>query len=465
MKQDILIIDDDKLVNEFVSDTLARLKHEVVTAFSGEEAKEILEQKSFDIVVTDIKMKRISGMDILRQIKTTTPETVVIMMTAFGEVDNAVEAMKLGAFDYLQKPFSPDEMELAVNRAGDFIRLNLENQRLRAEVGDKYKKMVACSSKMAKIIDMCKSVAPTRSTVLITGESGTGKELIAREIHTQSDRVNMPFIKLNCAALPGGLMESELFGHEKGAFTGAVKRTHGRFEMSDGGTLLLDEISEIPYNLQGKLLRVLQEREFERVGSGTTIQIDVRIIATTNRNLKKHIADGKFREDLFFRLNVIPIEVPPLRDRLDDIPLLVNHFIAKYCAETGKEITGVDDSALRLFMKYHWPGNIRELENCIERAVVISQNKMLSVNDFPSSLVLGKIEDQGGGFRVGMSVHEAEKLLILRTLEEHAGNRTKASEILGINPRTLRNKLTEYGISESSSKETVQEQSDISLSE
>ncbi len=465
MKLDILIIDDDKLVNEFVRDTLVRHKHEVVTVFSGEEAKEILEQKSFDVVVTDIKMKRISGMDILRQIKSGPVDTVVIMMTAFGEVDNAVEAMKLGAFDYLQKPFSPDEMELAVNRAGDFIKLQLENKRLRAEVGDKYKKMIAKSSKMTKIVDLCQSVAPTRSTVLITGESGTGKELIAREIHTRSNRVDMPFVKLNCAALPGGLMESELFGHEKGAFTGAVKRTLGRFELSDGGTLLLDEISEIPYNLQGKLLRVLQEREFERVGSGSSIQVDVRIIATTNRNLKKHIAEGKFREDLFFRLNVIPVEVPPLRERLDDIPLLVNHFISKYCAETGKEITGVDDSALRLFMKYHWPGNIRELENCIERAVVISQNKILSTKDFPSSLVLGKIEDHGAGFRVGMSVHEAEKLLILKTLEEQEGNRTRASEILGINPRTLRNKLTEYGVAETGSKEISSEQADLSQTE
>lgn len=465
MKLDILIVDDDKLVNEFVRDTLTRHRHEVVTAFSGEEAKEILEQKSFDVIVTDIKMKRISGMDLLRQIKAVSADTVVIMMTAFGEVDNAVEAMKLGAFDYLQKPFSPDEMELAVNRAGDFIRLRLENKRLRAEVGDKYKKMIGKSAKMSKIVDLCKSVAPTRSTVLISGESGTGKELIAREIHTRSDRVDMPFIKLNCAALPGGLMESELFGHEKGAFTGAIKRTHGRFELSDGGTLLLDEISEIPYTLQGKLLRVLQEREFERVGSGSTIQVDVRIIATTNRNLKQHIAEGKFREDLFFRLNVIPIEIPPLRDRLDDIPLLVDHFISKYCAETGKEITGVDDSALRLFMKYHWPGNIRELENCIERGVVISQNKTLSVSDFPSSLVLGKIEDHGGGFRVGMSVHEVEKLLILRTLEEQGGNRTRSSEILGINPRTLRNKLTEYGVSETASKQFSQEQGDLSQSE
>ncbi|NMC44129.1 MAG: sigma-54-dependent Fis family transcriptional regulator, partial [candidate division Zixibacteria bacterium] len=368
-------------------------------------------------------------------------------------VQNAVEAMKLGAFDYLVKPFSPDEIELVINRAHDYVALRSENRRLRAEVNEKYKTLVGACKQMTAIFQLIKDVAPSRSTVLISGESGTGKELIARAIHYHSERVEGPFIKLNCAALPEGLMESELFGHEKGAFTGAIRQTRGRFEMADGGTLLLDEISEIPLTLQGKLLRVLQEREFERVGSGTPMQVDVRIIATTNRNLKKEIAEGRFREDLFFRLNVIPIEVPPLRERPDDLPLLVDHFMKKYCAETGKVINGVDDAAMRLFKAYHWPGNVRELENFIERAVVISRNKVLTTADFPQSLVLGKIEDQGGEFRVGMTVHEAEKLLIVRTLEEQSGNRTRAAEILGINPRTLRNKLHEYGMAEAETDE------------
>ncbi len=449
MKLNILLVDDDKLVNEFIGETLRRTRHEVTTVFSGEDARRLLEQSTYDIVLTDIKMQRISGMDLLRFVKTHAPDTVIIMMTAFGTVQNAVEAMKLGAFDYLVKPFSPDEIELVINRAHDYVVLRSENQRLRAEVNEKYKTLVGTCDQMTKIFQLIKDVAPSRSTVLISGESGTGKELIARAIHYHSERIEGPFIKLNCAALPEGLMESELFGHEKGAFTGAIRQTRGRFEMADTGTLLLDEISEIPLTLQGKLLRVLQEREFERVGSGTPMQVDVRIIATTNRNLKKEIAEGRFREDLFFRLNVIPIEVPALRERPDDLPLLVDHFMKKYCAETGKVINGVDDAAMRLFRNYHWPGNVRELENFIERAVVISRNKVLTASDFPQSLVLGKIDDQGGEFRVGMTVHDAEKLLILRTLEEQSGNRTRAADILGINPRTLRNKLHEYGVVDS----------------
>jgi DNA-binding NtrC family response regulator len=448
MKLSILVVDDDKLVNEFIGETLQRTRHDITTAFSGEEAMSLLEQKNYDIVLTDIKMQKISGMDLLRHIKATSPDTVVLMITAYGKVKNAVEAMKLGAFDYMIKPASPDEIELAINRAHEVIALRSENKRLRAEVDEKYKEFVGASGKMCKIKELIAEVAGSRSTVLVSGESGTGKELIARALHYQSDRADKPFVKLNCAAMPEGLIESELFGHEKGAFTGADRLKRGRFEMADGGTILLDEISEIPINLQGKLLRVLQEREFERVGSVTSMKVDVRVLATTNRNLKKWIADGKFREDLYFRLNVIPIEVAPLRERLEDIPLLVDHFVNKYCAETQKDITGIDDPVMRLFSKYHWPGNVRELENFIERAVVITRNKVLTTEDFPQSLVLGKIEDRGGEFEVGMTVHEAEKLLILRTLENQGGNRTRAAELLGINPRTLRNKLHEYGLAE-----------------
>ncbi len=448
MKLSILIVDDDKLVNEFIGETLQRTRHDITTAFSGEEAMTLLEQKNYDIVLTDIKMHKISGMDLLRHLRATSPDTVVLMITAYGKVKNAVEAMKMGAFDYMIKPASPDEIELAINRAHEVIALRSENKRLRAEVDEKYKELIGASKKMADIKDTIVDVAASRSTVLISGESGTGKELVARALHYQTERADKPFVKLNCAAMPEGLVESELFGHEKGAFTGADRLKRGRFEMAEGGTILLDEISEIPINLQGKLLRVLQEREFERVGSVTPIKIDVRVLATTNRNLKQWIAEGKFREDLFFRINVIPIEIPPLRDRLDDIPLLVNHFFNKYSSETKKEITGIDDSVLRLFAKYHWPGNVRELEHFIERAMVISKNKILTTKDFPQSLVLGKIEDQGGGFQVGMTVHEAEKLLILRTLEDQDGNRTRAADVLGINPRTLRNKLHEYGMTE-----------------
>jgi two-component system response regulator AtoC len=446
MKLNILIVDDDKLVNEFLAETLAKTRHSITTAYSGEEAREYIENNQYDIVLTDIKMQNVSGMDVLRFVIEQSPDSRVIMMTAYGTVENAVEAMKLGAFDYILKPFSPDEIELLVNKAQDYIRLRNENRRLRSELDEKYKTIVGQSKRMTDIFTMIKDVAPTRSTVLISGESGTGKELIARAIHFNSDRSDKPFVKLNCAALPEGLMESELFGHEKGAFTGAVRQARGRFEMADGGTLLLDEISEIPVNLQGKLLRVLQEREFERVGSGTSIPVDVRVLATTNRNLRKAISDGRFREDLFYRLNVIPVEVPPLRDRLDDIPLLTDHFIEIYRNETGKDVTGLEDSVMRLFMNYHWPGNVRELQNFVERAVVVSKNRKLTAADFPRSLVLGPVEDHGDNLRVGMTVHEAEKLLILRTLEDQGGNRTKAADILGINARTLRNKLHEYGL-------------------
>ncbi len=448
MKLNILVVDDDKLVNEFIGETLSRSRHDITTAYSGEEAREYLQQGNFDIVLTDIKMQRVSGMDVLKFAKSHYPDTEVIMMTAYGTVQNAVEAMKLGALDYLIKPFSPDEIELVINRAHDYVQMKSENRRFRAEINDKYKSLVGNSKKMRDIKELIEQVAPSRSTVLIQGESGTGKELIAGAIHYASDRAEAPFVKLNCAAISENLMESELFGHEKGAFTGAVKQYRGRFEMADGGTLLLDEISEIPIGLQGKLLRVLQEREFERVGSGTPMQVDVRIIATTNRNLKKEIAEEHFREDLYYRLNVIPIEVPSLRDKLDDMPLLVHHFIEKYCAETGKEITGIDESAMRLFMKYHWPGNVRELENFIERAVVISLKPVLTARDFPQSLVLGKIDDNGGAIETGMSLAEMEKLMILKTLERESGNRSRTAEVLGINPRTLRNKLNEYGFKE-----------------
>ncbi|MCK5127738.1 MAG: sigma-54-dependent Fis family transcriptional regulator [candidate division Zixibacteria bacterium] len=452
MKLNILVVDDDKLVNEFIGETLRRVRHNVTTAHSGEEAKGFLTENNYDIVLSDIKMHKVSGMDLLKFIKEKTPDTVVILMTAYGTVQNAVEAMKIGAFDYLIKPFSPDEVEMVISKAHQFMSMQSENRMLRQEVNDKYKTIVGVSKKMSEIFELIQNVAPSRSTVMIGGESGTGKELIARALHQHSDRADRQFIKLNCAALPDGLMESELFGHEKGSFTGADRQTRGRFELADGGTLLLDEISEIPIKLQGKLLRVLQEREFERVGSGETMPVDVRIIATTNRNLKKEISEGNFREDLYYRLNVIPIEIPALRDRMDDIPLLVDHFIEKYCSETGKEKMQLDDSAMRLFMKYHWPGNVRELENFMERAVVISQETTLTAKDFPNSLVLGKIDDKGGNFEVGMTVHDAEKLLILKTLKDQDGNRTRAADILGINPRTLRNKLNEYGIAEPASE-------------
>ncbi|HPI33786.1 MAG TPA: sigma 54-interacting transcriptional regulator, partial [candidate division Zixibacteria bacterium] len=288
-------------------------------------------------------------------------------------------------------------------------------------------------------------IADARSTVLITGASGTGKELVARAIHYSSCRADKPFVKLNCAALPENLVESELFGYEKGAFTDAKKTTRGRFELADGGTLLLDEISEMPLNLQSKLLRVIQEREFERVGSSQTIQVDVRLVATSNRNLREYIAAGRFREDLYYRLNVIPIHLTPLEERKEDVPLLVEHFIAKYNRENSRTVKGVDAQAMRLLMHYHWPGNVRELENYIERAVVTGNKEILTEDEFPAELALGRAADSLAALRVPMKLEEGNKYLILKTLEKFNGNKTRAAEALGISARTIRNKLAEYG--------------------
>jgi DNA-binding NtrC family response regulator len=446
MKLNILVVDDDQLVNDFFTEALSRTGHNIDTCLSGEEALSMLENKTYDIMLTDIKMKGIDGIELLKQTRQIFPDIVVVMMTAYGTVENAVTAMKLGAYDYLLKPISPDAIELMINRAGELISLKKENRQLRTDLAHRYQNIVGKSSRMRQIFELIDMTADARSTVLITGESGTGKELVARAIHYSSSRRDKPFIKLNCAALPENLVEAELFGYEKGAFTGAVKQHKGRFEMAHTGTLLLDEISEIPPGLQAKLLRVLQEKEFERVGSGSSISIDVRIIATSNQDLKRAIKEKRFRENLYYRLNVIPIHISPLRERLEDLPLLINHFIDKYNRENSKEVTGIDDSVLKLFMKYHWPGNIRELENYIERAVVTSGSNRLTRKDFPPDLVLGKLADSISGLGIGITLAEGEKYLILKTLEKCDGNKTRAAELLNITPRTIRNKLTEYGI-------------------
>jgi len=371
-----------------------------------------------------------------------------VMMTAYGTVQNAVEAMKLGAFDYVMKPFSADEIELVLKRAFDHKQLTLENRRLRSEVIGRYRfdNIVGKSPQMQKIFELVEAVADTKATILITGESGTGKELIAKAIHYNSSRRERPFIRINCAALPEGLVESELFGHEKGSFTGAIRQSRGRFELADKGTLLLDEVSEISLHLQAKLLRVLQEKEFERVGSGIPIQVDVRIIATSNRDLRKLIEKGKFREDLFYRLNVVPIHIPPLRERKEDIPALAQHFLEKYNLENNRQIEGISQKVYEMFMEYSWPGNVRELENYIERAVVTAKGKILTPRDFPKELTLGRIRVPGEEIEVGSTIYEAERKLILKTLRAQGGNRTRTAEVLGISTRTLRNKLHEYGL-------------------
>ena len=444
MKHSVLVVDDDSLVNELAYETLHRAGYDCRTAHSAEEALAELNDREADIVLSDLKMPGMDGIELLKQVKKMSPDSIVIMITAFGTIETAVRAIKLGADDFLIKPIVPETLEHITARASEILDLRRENALMRRDLSNKFQNLVGKSKVMKEIFDLIESIADARSTVMLTGASGTGKELVARAIHYSSKRSVGPFIKLNCAALPENLVEAELFGYEKGAFTDAKKTNRGRFELADGGTLLLDEISEMPMNLQAKLLRVIQEREFERVGSSSTISVDVRIIATSNSNLKEYIRNGRFREDLFYRLNVIPIIISPLEDRKEDIPLLVDHFVAKYNRENSKQITGLDSTALRLLMKYHWPGNVRELENLVERAVVTSKVTVLTEDDFPADLALGPIADELPSLRVPMKLEEGSKYLILKTLEKFNGNKTKAAEALGITTRTIRNKLAEY---------------------
>lgn len=449
MNYSVLVVDDDKLVNEFLVETLKRAGYECESVFSAEDALVLFKQKEFDIVLSDYKMKEMDGVQLLKHIKNINQQTAFIIMTGYGTVETAVKAIKLGAYDFLLKPVTPETIEHIMQRVTEMLDLKQENATMRQELSDKFQNIIGKSKEMREVFELIQSVASARSTIMITGSSGSGKEMVARAVHYASNRSGKPFIKLNCAALPENLVEAELFGYEKGAFTDAKKTNRGRFELADGGTLLLDEVSEMPLNLQSKLLRVLQEREFERIGSASTISIDVRIIATSNRNLKEFIAAGKFREDLYYRLNVIPIHLCALNERAEDIPLLVQHFIEKYNKENGKNIKGVDQTALSLFIKYGWPGNVRELENMIERAVVTTKNDLLTEDDFPVEMAIGQAADDSPGLKVPMKLEEGSKFLILKTLEKFNGNKTKAADALGITTRTIRNKLAEYKVVES----------------
>jgi len=441
-KPRILVVDDEAAVRESLNDWLMEDDYEVGLAASGEDAVSMAEENSWDVILLDLKMPGMDGLETLKRLKKIMPEAEVLLMTAFATIDTAVQAMKEGAFDYLVKPFDPDEIEMHIKKIVEHKELVLENILLRQKLEEKYQygEIIGKSGAMQEVFGLITRIAPTDSTVLITGESGTGKELIAQAIHGNSNRCYMPFIAVSCGALPDSLLESELFGYEKGAFTGAEHTKKGRFEMADKGTIFLDEIGDISFKTQVDLLRVLQQKEFRRLGGEEVIKVDVRILAATNRDLQKAIRENRFREDLYYRLNVISIHVPPLRERKEDIPLLVETFIRRYCMEMNKEELKIAPTALKLLLDYDWPGNVRELENVIERALVIGQGKEIAADDLPFSrkeLVPEKLPK---------SLKIMEQMHIERILEETDWNISRAARELDIDRQTLYNKITKYKI-------------------
>ncbi len=438
----ILVVDDDVHMLSSVVEVLNREGYETIPCSTGAEALQRFKNETVDLIISDVKMPSMTGVELLAKIREVDTMVPFIIMTAYGDVATAVATMKQGAYDFIEKGMDLiDKLEFSVSRALQHQTLVKENIQLKNTLKKRWD-YIGQSDKIQSIKQLVADIAPSRSTVLITGESGTGKEMIARSIHFSSQRHGEQFVKVNCAALPDGLIESELFGHEKGAFTGALKTKAGKFELASGGTLLLDEIGEMPINVQAKLLRVLQEREVNKVGGDAPIPVDARIIATSNRNLEEQVKNESFREDLFYRLNVFRITLPPLRDRMSEIPLLVDHFIEKYNNENGFRVSGIEDAAIKALQSHAWPGNIRELENSIERAVVLTKSGLISPQHFQFNQPM---ESKESGLTPGMTVSDAEKKLILQTLEFCNQNRTRAAEMLDISIRTLRNKLKEYG--------------------
>jgi two-component system response regulator AtoC len=470
----ILVADDEPNLRRVLTAILRREGYDVVQAADGAEAIDLLSDP-VDVVITDLKMPRVDGMEVLRHASSNLPHVPVIMITAFGTVDNAVAAVKAGAFDYIEKPFEQEQIRQIVNKA--VAQANLGRKEARPQFSGESTGprgrfgLVGDSPEMHAIFEVIGKVADTPSTVLITGESGTGKELVAKALHEQSSRKDGPFIKINCAAIPKTLMESELFGYEKGAFTGATSAKPGRFELADGGTLFLDEIGEIPVEMQVKLLRAIQESEFERVGGIKTIKVDVRLITATNRDLEKETKDGNFREDLFYRLNVVPLDIPPLRDRDEDIPLLVDHIIAKFNERLKKRVRGISEEAMRLLRGHGWPGNIRELENVLERTILFCSGDTIDVGDLPAELrtaeairtrtptgelaaaamaTAASIAAEGGTGSLKEMVRaetsRVERELIARALDETGGNVTQAAKLLKISRKSLQMKMKEFGL-------------------
>ncbi len=449
----ILIVEDEPKMLRLLELNLGEEGYTVHTAPDAEAGLNALRQGKIDLVVTDLKLPGMNGLEFLQAVKRADARIPVIVMTAYGTVETAVEAMKAGASDYVLKPFSLEEMKLIVRKELDVHNLREENRSLREALGKRYefKNIVARSAKMQEVLGSVERVAPTNSTVLLGGESGSGKDLIARAIHQHSRRVSGPFVKINCTAIPENLLESELFGFEKGAFTGAVASKPGKFELADKGTIFLDEIGDVPSSIQVKLLRVLQDREFERLGGTKTLKVDVRVVAATNQDLRAALEQGSFREDLYYRLNVVPINIPPLRERKEDIPYLVDHFIERFVRESGKPLRGITPAAQRLLMEFHWPGNVRELENIIERAVALSSGEVIDVADIRLDLSPVKpsaaASANAGAFPpAGLTLEQFEDEIVKEALRRAGGNKSQAARLLGLSRNALRYRLSKMGV-------------------
>jgi len=450
----ILYVDDEQAIGLILQDTLERMGHVAIGASNVPEALRALEGHAIDLIISDFKMPGLSGHEFLELLRQQGRDIPLIMLTGFATIEHAVAAIKAGAADYITKPMQPAQLERSVMTALELTRLKRENEALRLEVMESRtaRQIVAKSDAMAKVLKAVSAAAPTRATVLLLGESGTGKELLARALHDQSDRRDRAFVQLNCAAMPEGLVESALFGHEKGAFTGAFRRVEGAFERANRGTLLLDEVTEMRIDLQGKLLRVLQEQEFERVGGSVTIAVDVRIIATSNRDIEQAVERGEFRRDLYYRLSVLPILIPPLRDRPEDVPILAHHFARRAAPELNRTITNIAPDAIALLQRYEWPGNVRELQHAVERAVILSSGTELTAASFdrvhPAAhrSSLADLSASVGALDVvtvpSLNIDEAEAALIQHALKATGGNRRRAAALLGVTDRTLRNKLS-----------------------
>ncbi len=446
----ILIVEDEKNTREGLQRALRR-SYDVLMADSGKQALDLMRGNTVDVLLSDLRMPGMDGMELIRKTRALDPKPICILLTAYGSIETAVEAMKSGADDFLTKPVNLDQLDIVLQRTISSRRLEQENRNLRIQLDRKYglENLIGAAQVMESVYEMIRQVAPTRATVLVQGESGTGKELVAHAIHNLSARAQGPFIPVHCAALPRELLESELFGHEKGAFTGASERRLGRFELAEGGTLFLDEISDVDPAIQVKLLRVLEERRFERIGGQQTLDADIRLIAATNRDLEAMVNEGRFRQDLFYRLNVVHIILPPLRERPDDIPLLIKHFVKEFSTENNKVIDDVTPEVFSALMAYNWPGNVRELKNVVERMIVLSRTGKLTARDLPPAVRPDTgARQQVSGIRTNATIREANGQMIAAALKAADGNRTRAAKQLGISRRTLHRKLHEFGLME-----------------